>query len=330
MADDLHTTSGMMLDQVPPTLQTRLMQRIADFEATRAAPAIAQAQIADSRWEVRAAAYLALAAQPDAVTISTLKGGLADSDPSVRDAAAHALGMVQAAEAMVQAQPADQMVASHVGWRQSLRHGRLVLQQQARVLPRHWLAYSALLCLGYCLVLLFLPARQHLHDAALLLGIITTTATAIQMAAAVNLRQDLGLEVLLASPTAPHLIVLCRFALVVGVNGAASLALSALLALLTGHGLWGILQIWLGPLLFIAALTLALTLTIGSWLALLLTGALEVVQTLRFDGSGMVVPRNASPLWHTTPVILLLALACLGWAFWRTSRHAWHEITPIG
>jgi hypothetical protein len=123
---------------------------------------------------------------------------------------------------------------------------------------------------------------------------------------------DPGFEITLSTPTSIRIVMLCRMALVVGYNFLLSALASAIVALAHGGGLWEIMQLWLGPMLLLSSLTLALSLLIGSWLATLAAIIIEISQTIliHFDiQRHLPLLQFASPsTWQTTPCILILTV----------------------
>ncbi|MGH2518107.1 MAG: hypothetical protein ACRDHP_20885, partial [Ktedonobacterales bacterium] len=115
-------------------------------------------------------------------------------------------------------------------------------------------------------------------------------------------------------------VLLSRFLVMIGATILISGCASAGMALLSHQGIWGIAQLWLGPVLLLSSLTLALAVVIGSWLALLASAAFAAAQTVRFDASGMVLLQTHTPLWQTNPAILVLAAACFAFAVLYTAR----------
>ncbi len=67
--------------------------------------------------------------------------------------------------------------------------------------------------------------------------------------------------------------------IVLGYNLLLGVLASAVFATVYGGSLWGMMQLWLGPLLFLSSLCLAISLFVGSTFALICTAVIEALQT---------------------------------------------------
>ncbi|MFL5663593.1 MAG: hypothetical protein ACJ8BW_19975, partial [Ktedonobacteraceae bacterium] len=90
----------------------------------------------------------------------------------------------------------------------------------------------------------------------------------------------------------------------------------ACMALLSRGSVWDIMRLWLGPMLLFSSMTLALSLLLGSWFAIIVTFMLEVTQTILSSFTRHVeVPRFTPPdIWQTTPTMVFLALLIIVFA----------------
>jgi HEAT repeats len=237
---------------------------------------------------------------------------LRDAQAAVRAEARLALERSDAAELAHAAEPVPrshiQMAAAHHLWQ--------VFLAQSVILQRRWLPVAVLLFLCDALVLLVaLGLGRGLHETSTLLALVTTVAAAVGIAYAANARHDTGLELALATATSARMLLYCRFVLVISSTILLSGAASAVIAVVYGQGFWGIVQLWLGPVLLASSLALALVLMVGSWLSVLLISALEALQTLRFGPDHQILFRDHSFLLQTNPLIVGLALLCLALVF---------------
>ncbi len=269
---------------------------------------------------------------------------LHDSDWEVREAVVEALGTIQGhadgpALAVLRAVHPAQLDApvadagaeagsEPLSWSvgtlgRAANHFWQVLARQPAILQRSWLRSLLVLLLGDALVLLAVhQSFSSMHDLAITLGLVTTLSAVIGIISTSNLALDVGAELAQATATSARTLLLCRFLLVLSSTALVSGVASAAFALFSGQGPWAIIQLWLGPLLLLSALTFLLVLWVGSGISFLVALALEAAQTLRFAANGQVHIMPHSPLWQTNPLILSLAALCLLVTFLYAPRYA--------
>jgi hypothetical protein len=270
---------------------------------------------------VRVAAVQALGRMGRRAPLEQMIGALSDPEAEVRVAAREA---VERREAAAYAQAGHAARLHHgaawlmAGARRagdSVAHGWLVLVRQPGVVQRNWLVSVLALFLSDCLVVgTALQTGRGIHETTTLLALVTTLSAVVGVAFAANLAHDMAAELALATATSARTVVLSRFLLVIGSTALLSGCASLGVALLYRQGLWSVLQLWLGPLLLISALTLALVLVVGSWLAFVGASGVELVQTVHFGPGNQLLALQHAPLWQTSPVVIALALVCLGGA----------------
>ncbi|HUY78981.1 MAG TPA: HEAT repeat domain-containing protein [Ktedonobacterales bacterium] len=203
----------------------------------------------------------------------------------------------------------------------ALRHFGQTLIRQPTLIQRGWMI-PALAVLASELAVLFIAQRitGDLHDMSVLLEIVTALSAAIGVAFAANMAHDPVAELALATPTSPRVILLARYCAVLGATFLLSGCASAVEAALYGQSLWAVVQLWLGPTLLLASLTLALVMVVGSWLAALAACLLEIVQVARIGPGGALLPLAQPHLWMTSPLVLGLAALCLALALLYAPR----------
>ncbi|GCE11803.1 hypothetical protein [Tengunoibacter tsumagoiensis] len=164
-------------------------------------------------------------------------------------------------------------------------------------------------------------SSQLISGAEIELALLLSVTTASGIAYLCGGEQDVGQEIVLSTPTSPALIVCCRTVLVVGYNILLAFILSFILSVTYGISLIEMTQIWLGPILLLSALAMAVTVILGSLYALCAVLLIEVGQMLqiRFSASTVLVEHNY--LWQTNTITLLLACACFLFALFYVSRH---------
>ncbi len=204
------------------------------------------------------------------------------------------------------------------------RHLWLVLKKQVPIIPKSiWIA-SALVILAGCSIALL--SLQHVFgrglNAELIFSLFTSVTGAAGVAFIYGGEHDAGFEITLSTPTSIRIIMLCRMLLVVGYNIVLSAFGSAIIALVHGAGFWETIQLWLGPLLLLASISLMLSLLIGSAFAVLIALLIEVWQTIPiiFE-KGAISLHLANPdFWQTNPAILLLAILFIAFAVFYAPR----------
>lgn len=204
-----------------------------------------------------------------------------------------------------------------------LRSAFLLLRAQLRVVRREiWLASLLIIALG-ALVTLSIYGPESAGN-ALPLVIIAPLVAAIGVAFIYGPFVDPALEIELATPVSPRLVLMARLALVFGFDLALSLAASTTLAALRSDlSFWPLVAAWLAPMAFLSALAFLLTvLTTEPLLGMLVSLVLWSVQALR---QAAVIARA---LWYVPnlmtseaqPWLLMLALALAGLALWLGGR----------
>mgnify|MGYP005846755333 CR=1 FL=1 len=139
-----------------------------------------------------------------------------------------------------------------------LRWGWLVLGAQIRIVHRFtWIASLLVMALGFFVTLmLYRPGT----GAELPFVIVAPLVAALGVAFLYGVDIDPALELQLATPVSPRLILLARLTLVFGFNLAVGLACSLALSLFpTGLSLWSIVLSWLAPMAFLSALAFLLS-----------------------------------------------------------------------
>lgn len=197
----------------------------------------------------------------------------------------------------------------------AILHLWLVFKSQVHLIHRSiWVVPPLLLLFGCGLGLLAIARSiSHLQQVETILALITTVSAAVGVAFIYGVDNDAAIELTLSTPTSIRIVMLSRLVLVVGYNFIAAACASACIALLSRGSVWDIMQLWLGPMLLLSSMTLALSLLLGSWFAIIVTFMLEVTQTILSSFSRHIshveVLRITPPgIWQTTPTMVFLAL----------------------
>ncbi|HXR66507.1 MAG TPA: zf-HC2 domain-containing protein [Ktedonobacteraceae bacterium] len=192
-----------------------------------------------------------------------------------------------------------------------LRRGWQVFRAQIPLIHKSlWIA-SALVCL-FGLVLVLAMAHDtvgHARWAGNLLVLFIVVAGASGSAFIYGSAVDPGFELAIATPTSVRLVMICRMIIVLGYNFLLGMLASAVFAAVYGGGLWGMVQLWLGPLLFLSSLCLAISLFVSSAFALICTAVIEMLQAFPATlGDRLGFPLPILDLGPTSPALLIGAL----------------------
>lgn len=197
----------------------------------------------------------------------------------------------------------------------------LLLRSQLPVIRGEiWPASALVLALGTLVAL----ATGSQTSGALAFALIAPVVAAMGIAFLYGPAVDPALEVELAAPTPPQLVLVARVLLVFGFDLGLGLGGSLLLALLRPEiSLWPLVSAWLAPMVFLSALSLLLSVhsadpTAGALISLGLWGVQVARQMGAFEGASLPVPDLASAA--ARPWLLALALLMGGLAVWMSGR----------
>ncbi|HLH63118.1 MAG TPA: zf-HC2 domain-containing protein [Ktedonobacteraceae bacterium] len=188
----------------------------------------------------------------------------------------------------------------------------LVFRKQVGIIHKSIWIVSAMIMVFGCILILAatLGNQSHMHEAQLLLALFASVIGASGVAFIYGAENDAGFELTLSTPTSIRIVMICRMILVVGYDLLLSALASTILALSYGGGPWEIIQLWLGPMLLLASISLMLSMMVGSVIGLLFSLILEATQALPTNiEQGLLGLQLARPdLWQTNPIIILLAV----------------------
>lgn len=188
-----------------------------------------------------------------------------------------------------------------------------LVRGQAPLIPRGiWIDSAAAILFGFVVLLL----SQNIPHLASFVGFIAPIVTGVSVAFIYGPGTDPGLEVALATPTSPRVVLVSRLALVFGYNACLALAGTLLFMLMRGGDFTLLVSFWLGPMLLLAGLSLLLSLvvsatagmavSVGIWFLHLFTAAFT-----QLNGGSSALSSLLNAPWQTNPAILLLAAALL-------------------
>ncbi|NTU65432.1 MAG: hypothetical protein HGB05_19035 [Chloroflexi bacterium] len=193
-----------------------------------------------------------------------------------------------------------------------------LLRAQLRVVQHEiWLASALVMTLG---VLVTLTRQPGLSAEMLPLALIAPLVAALGITFLYGPAADPSLEIELATPISPRLIVLVRLLLVFLFDLALGLIGSVALVIANSEwSLWPLVSLWLAPMTFLAALAFLLSMLfvdplIGVSICLTVWG----LQVLR-----VFPPFATLPNWLSDdlqPLLWLTAVLCVGLALWLAGR----------
>jgi hypothetical protein len=204
---------------------------------------------------------------------------------------------------------------------------------QVRLIPRSiWIASALTMLGGVGLSLLVALGTRHASPAAgaahaaLILGIFAPLVAAIGAAYVYGPQSDAGLELVLATPTSPRLVLLTRLAIVVGYDLALSIGASLVLVVVSRGSFSAVVGVWIGPLLLLSSVSLVLSLLLSGVAAI--TGAVvlwvsRLVSAVGASTAGGWLQRVGEPLqafWQSSPALVVAALALLAFAVFYVPR----------
>jgi len=205
--------------------------------------------------------------------------------------------------------------------RQTLLLWRL-LRAQAPLLPKGiWIPSAAALLLAFLIVSLWSGASSLPSLLSLVIPLVTATSLTLIYGP----EQDPGLELALATPTSPRLVLACRLVLVYGYNTLLALGITLLLTLSRGAPFSLVASVWLGPMLLLGGASLLLSVVAG---AVVGSGAAVGVALLRLLMASLDAPSSqisigawqVDALWQTNPTVLVLAALAIALAVLLVSR----------
>jgi hypothetical protein len=206
--------------------------------------------------------------------------------------------------------------------RQVLNAGR-VLRAQVPLIPRGiWIPSAAVLL---ALAFLLTSFRSGAGTPYALLGLVVPLVTAVGVALIYGPEVDPGLELTLATPTSPRLVLLCRLALVFGYNLGLATLVTLLLVLFRGASFALVASVWLGPMLLLAGLSLLFSVASGAVAGVSSVAALALLRLVAaiLDTPGSRIDAAAwrlDALWRTSPAVLALAIALVALAILLVPR----------
>jgi hypothetical protein len=197
-----------------------------------------------------------------------------------------------------------------------------LLRAQAFLTQREiWPASAAVMALGVIVALL----SNHVEAVYFIAPLMGAASLTILFGPT----HDPAYELALATPTSPWKVLLARLSMVSGYNLLLSLAAALALLVIVPPGLLGTLILgWLGPMAFLSALALLLSLWIGTFSAVAITYLLWIAQYGPYKLIGMWMFSPAwqpvilayQHFWHSSLLLFSLSIIFIGLSLWTASR----------
>ncbi|HLZ80184.1 MAG TPA: zf-HC2 domain-containing protein [Ktedonobacteraceae bacterium] len=193
---------------------------------------------------------------------------------------------------------------------------------QVLLLPRgSWIA----LPLGIVLGFLLLSVSDGGRYLPTMLGFVAPLVTAAAVGFIYSRENDPGLEVTLATPTSPRLVLLSRLVLVLGYNFSLALVVTLFIALLQGGNLALVVSLWMGPMLLLTGFSLLLSLTVST-----MSGVGSAISLWCIHFIPYLFPLEGNPFqaaimhfnafWQTNPTTIVCAAILFILAVYRVPR----------
>jgi hypothetical protein len=200
---------------------------------------------------------------------------------------------------------------------------QLLVAQIPLVRQRLWAGSALVMALGAVVA----ASVRSATAAGLVVALVAPVVAALGVAVMHGPGSDPRLELALATPTLPRLVVLARLLLVVGYDFALALIASAVVAGAgrSSIGLLALVDQWLGPLLLLAPLSLVVSIRAGGAAGVAVTMALWALRVLAASDTGLLgdrLSRIVTEAWSTSWVVVAVGLVLLGitWLSTNPSR----------
>jgi hypothetical protein len=202
-----------------------------------------------------------------------------------------------------------------------LRAWQLLRTQAFLVQADMWPASAAVMAMGVIVALI--------ADRAGIIYFLAPLVAASTLAVIYGPEHDPALELTLSTPTSPWKILLARLSVVSAYNFLLSILASFVLLFIVPSDMLGAIILgWLGPLAFLSAMGLLLSIWLGTGIAVAITYGLWLLQFIPFKIIGLWMDSPAwtssmaayQQFWHNPLLLLALALLLSGLALGSAQR----------
>lgn len=172
-----------------------------------------------------------------------------------------------------------------------------------------WAAVPVTMAIGIVLVLFMVRPE----DSGTLLALVAPFVAAVSMTLIYGPENDPSLELALSTATSPRLVLLARMTLVFGYDLLLALGATSVVATMGGGtGLWPLIAMWIGPMLFLSGLALAMSLYFGPTVAVSSALALWSVRVFSMtpnnseQGTTSNIADLVNAFWNASPLLITL------------------------
>lgn len=203
-----------------------------------------------------------------------------------------------------------------------LRHAWQLLRIQSQIIqPEMWPASAVVMALGAIVAVI----SEHVEFVYFVAPLVAAASLSILFSP----EYDPAMELTLSTPTSPWKVLLARLSIVSGYNLLLALGAALALLLIIPPELLGTLILgWLGPMTFLSALALLLSLWMGTGNAIGVSYGLWLLQYIPYKslGAWMASPAGSSIIyvyqqfWQSPMLLLSLSILLFGTALWFANR----------
>ena len=218
------------------------------------------------------------------------------------------------------------------GFATSLNRAWHLLRAQAYLVQREmWPASAAVMALGVAIALV----SNHVEAIYFIAPLVAAASLTILFGPT----NDPAYELQLSTPISPWRVMLARLSIVSAYNLLLSLIAALALLAIIPPGLLGVIILaWLGPMAFLSALALLLSLWIGTGNAVAVTYILWLAQYVPAQSIGqwMVSPawtpviEAYKQFWQNPLLLGILSIGLIGLALWSANRPVFRLTQGIG
>jgi hypothetical protein len=193
--------------------------------------------------------------------------------------------------------------------------GQLIAAQAPLARREIWPASTVVMAIGAAVSLIAGHGGGASPGTAL--ALLAPLAAALGIAMIYGQENDPALELALATPTSPRLVLVARLAVVLTWDLILAGAATVALAVVNGPAIFlPLVSLWLGPMLLLSCLTLLLSLFISTSLAIVAAAMIWIVRALEVAGPSRAIDLGgltsmADAIWQTSPLGLIAALCLL-------------------
>jgi len=217
--------------------------------------------------------------------------------------------ILQHALAAIDAPSGTVMIPTH----SRRQYAQIVLRQLRLLNPIIWPATA----LGIIIAAVF--AMTQPGKGTLIFNVVLPLISAVSTAFISSPENDPGLELLLATPISPRLVLIGRWCWLLGYNLLAALVATFVLAAFQHGNYWSLVLLWVGPVALLSSFSAFISI-ITTPVVAGAVGAALCLARFADPNAGMDWQRAQDGLWQTSPLVLCLTLLCVLLAYFSSGR----------